>query len=93
MFYLRSSLRSSDLLLFHFRGLFPSLSVATATLDSSSLFYLPNRRKVPPKETHGFYEKKGSAHQLNRNTRLLLSFLAPNYVILEFQGASLVAQW
>ena len=26
LFYLRSSLRSSDLLLFHFRGLFPSLS-------------------------------------------------------------------
>ena len=34
---------SSDLLLFHFRGLFPSFSVATTILDSSSLFYLPNR--------------------------------------------------
>ena len=93
LFYLKSSLRSWDLLLFHFCGLFPSLSCSRCHLDSFSLFYLPNRRKVPPKETHGFYEKKGSAHQLNRNTRLLLSFLAPNYVILEFQGASLVAQW
>ena len=44
LFYLRSSLRSSDLL-FHFHGLFPSLSVATAILDSFSLFYLPN---IPP---------------------------------------------
>ena len=44
-FYLRSSLRSSDLLLFHFHKLFPSLSVATTILDSSSLFYLPN---IPP---------------------------------------------
>ena len=43
LFHLRSSLRSSDLLLFHFRGLFPSFSVATTILDSSSLFYLPNR--------------------------------------------------
>ena len=42
LFYLRSSLWSSDLLLFHFRRLFPSLSVATAILDSFSLFYLPN---------------------------------------------------
>ena len=42
LFYLRSSLRSSDLLLFHFLGLFPSLSVAPAILDSFSLFYLPN---------------------------------------------------
>ena len=44
LFYLRSSLCSSDLL-FHFHGLFPSLSVATTILDSSSLFYLPN---IPP---------------------------------------------
>ena len=42
LFYLRSSLWSLDLLLFHFRGLFSSLSVATAILDSFSLFYLPN---------------------------------------------------
>ena len=40
-FYLRSSIWSSDLLLFYFCGLFPSLS--TAILDSFSLFYLPNR--------------------------------------------------
>ena len=45
-FYLRSSLRSSDLLLFHFRGLFPALSVATAILDSFSLFYLPDSSMV-----------------------------------------------
>lgn len=38
-------LRSSDLLFFHFRRLFPFLSVATAVLDSFSLFYLPNRLK------------------------------------------------
>ena len=44
LFYLRSSLCSSDLL-FHFHGLFPSLSVATAILDSFSLFDLPN---IPP---------------------------------------------
>ena len=43
LFYLRSSLRSSDLLLFHFRRLFPFLSVAPAIFDSFSLFYLPNR--------------------------------------------------
>ena len=41
LFYLRSSLQSSDLL-FHFRGLFLSLSVATTILDSFPLFYLPN---------------------------------------------------
>ena len=41
LFYLRSSLRSSDLLLFYFLGLFPCL-LATAVLDSFSLFYLPN---------------------------------------------------
>ena len=46
MFYLRSSLWSLDLLLFHFRGLFSSLSVATAILDSFSLFYLPNMLKL-----------------------------------------------
>ena len=45
LFYLKSSLWSLDLLLFHFRGLFPSFSVATAILDSVSLFYLPN---IPP---------------------------------------------
>ena len=45
--YLRSSLRASDLLLFHFRGLFPSLSVATAILDSFPLIYLPNRSMKP----------------------------------------------
>ena len=39
LFYLRSSLRSSDLLLFYFRGL-PCL-LATTVLDSFSLFYLP----------------------------------------------------
>ena len=44
LFYLRASLRSSDLL-FHFRGLFPFCVVATALLDSFSLFYLPNRMK------------------------------------------------
>ena len=42
LFYLRSSLWSSDLLLFHFHRLFPSFSVATTILDSFSLFYLPN---------------------------------------------------
>ena len=42
LFYLRSLLRSLDLLLFHFRGLFPSLSVATTILDFCSLFYLSN---------------------------------------------------
>ena len=47
LFYLRSSLRASDLLLFHFRGLFPSLSVATAILDSFPLIYLPNRSMKP----------------------------------------------
>ena len=41
-FYLRSSLRSSDLPLFCFPGLIPSLSFSTAILDSFSLFYLPN---------------------------------------------------
>ena len=41
LFYLRSSLQSWDLL-FHFPGLFLSLSVATAILDSFPLFYLPN---------------------------------------------------
>ena len=46
LFRLRSSLRSSDLLLFHFRGLFPALSVATAILDSFSLFYLPDSSMV-----------------------------------------------
>ena len=43
LFCLRSSLPSSDLLLFHFRRLFPFLSVAPAIFDSFSLFYLPNR--------------------------------------------------
>ena len=40
LFYLRSSLWSSDLLLFYFRGLFPPCLLATAILDSFSLFYL-----------------------------------------------------
>ena len=38
LFYLRSSLRSSDLPLFYFHGLFSSLSLATTILDSVSLF-------------------------------------------------------
>ena len=42
LFPLRSSLRSSDLLSFHFRGLFPSSSVATAVLDSSPLLCPPD---------------------------------------------------
>ena len=42
LFYLKSSLRSWDLLLFHFCGLFPSLSCSRCHLDSFSLFYLPN---------------------------------------------------
>ena len=36
LFYLRSSLRSSDLPLFCFRGLFPSCLLAAAVLDSLS---------------------------------------------------------
>ena len=39
LFYLRSSLRPSFV---SFSRAFPSLSVATAILDSFSLFYLPN---------------------------------------------------
>ena len=38
LFYLRSSLQSSDLPLFYFRGLFPSLSFATTILDFCFLF-------------------------------------------------------
>ena len=38
LFYLRSSLWSSDLPLFYFRRLFSSLLLATAILDSFSLF-------------------------------------------------------
>ena len=45
LFYLRSSLRSSDLLLFHFAGFFLPCLLATAILDPFSLFYLPN---IPP---------------------------------------------
>ena len=42
LFYLRSPLRSSDLLLFIFASFSLPCLVATAVLDSSSLFYLPN---------------------------------------------------
>ena len=42
LFYLKSSLWSSDLLLFHFCGLSLPCLIATAILDSFSLFYLPN---------------------------------------------------
>ena len=42
LFYLRSSLQSSDLLLFHFHGLFPSLSCSHRHFGLLSLFYLPN---------------------------------------------------
>ena len=42
--HLRSSLRSSDLPLFYFHGLFPCLFLATTILDSCFLFYLPNNR-------------------------------------------------
>ena len=42
LFYLRSSVRSSDLLLFHFAGFFLPCLLATAILDSFSLFCLPN---------------------------------------------------
>ena len=45
LFYLKPSLWSLDLLSFYFRGLFPSCLLATAILDSFSLFYLPN---IPP---------------------------------------------
>ena len=38
LFYLRSSLWSSDLPLFYFHGLFPSCLLATAILDSFFLF-------------------------------------------------------
>ena len=38
LFYLRSSLWSADLPLFYFHRLFPSLSLATAILDSFFLF-------------------------------------------------------
>ena len=41
--YLRSSLQSLDLPLFYFCRLSPSLSLATAILDSFFLFYLPNK--------------------------------------------------
>ena len=43
LFYLKSSLWSSDLPLFYFCGLFLPCLLATAILDSFSLFYLPNR--------------------------------------------------
>ena len=42
LFYLRSSLQSSDLLLFYFWGFSLLCLLATAILDSFSLFYLPN---------------------------------------------------
>ena len=42
LFYLRSSLRSSDLPLFYFCGLFPSLSFSPTILDSFLLLQLPN---------------------------------------------------
>ena len=45
LFYLKSSLWSSDLLLFYFCGLFLPCLLATAILDSFSLFYLTN---IPP---------------------------------------------
>ena len=45
LFYLRSSLRPQTFF-FHFPGLFPALSVATAILDSFSLFYLPNTSRT-----------------------------------------------
>ena len=41
-FHLGSSLRSSDLLLFYIRGFSLPCLLATAILDSFSLFYLPN---------------------------------------------------
>ena len=42
LFYLKSSLWSSDLLLFYFAGFSLPCLLATAILDSFSLFYLPN---------------------------------------------------
>ena len=47
LFYLRSSLRSLDLLLFHFRRLFPSLSCSHRHFGLLFLFYLPNRGLAP----------------------------------------------
>ena len=43
LFYLRSSLWSSDLPLFYFCGLFPSLSFSHGHFGLLSLLYLPNR--------------------------------------------------
>ena len=43
LFYLKSSLWSSDLLLFYFVGFSLPCLLATAILDSFCLFYLPNR--------------------------------------------------
>ena len=45
LFYLKSSLWSSDLLLFYFAGFSLPCLLATAILDSFSLFYLPNKKK------------------------------------------------
>ena len=64
MFYWRSSLWSSDLLLFHLRGLFPSLSVATAILDSSSLLCPPSR-PIP----RDLYQRGVGRNQRREDTR------------------------
>ena len=72
LFYLRSSLRSLDLLLFHFRGLFPSLSVATAILDSSSLLCPPSR-PIP----RDLYQRGVGRNQRREDTRQLWESPAP----------------
>ena len=77
LFYWRSSLWSSDLLLFHLRGLFPSLSVATAILDSSSLLCPPSR-PIP----RDLYQRGVGRNQRREDTRQLWESPAP-----EMRGA------
>ena len=58
-FYLRFSLRSSDLPLFYFRGLSLPGLLATAILDSFPLFYRPNTRTASHLWTQGPWGRSG----------------------------------
>ena len=59
LFCLRSSLWSSDLPLFYFRGLFPSFSFSHVILDSFFLFYLHNITPPPKRWETQLFGNRG----------------------------------
>ena len=69
LFYLRSSLQSSDLPLFHFCWLFPSLSFSHHHFGLLSLFYLTN---IPP-------SRDGRPNSLGKGHRDLSGYFLLNW--------------